>query len=174
MNDNPDNRRTRRIFRRALLAMVTIGMLGALDACKLTNGGNANVPPGPGCVSPSQCSAGENLNPPDQLLGERLFKDTRFGHYFATESGGAVNSPLGVGEPVVENVSSLPTPATLPGPMAGQAINCLQCHLVQQEINEPGGGMRTYTDFARRSPMPCRPEDTVHGGFTARKAAPMV
>jgi hypothetical protein len=159
---------------RGLLTLLMIAMILALSACKLTNGADANLPPGPGCLDPTECSVGENLNPPDQLLGERLFKDTRFGHYFATESGGDVNATLGVGEPVVENEVTTDPTQPLPGPMAGQAINCLQCHMVQQEINTPGGGMRAYTDFASRSPIPYRSGDTVHDGFTPRKAEPMV
>lgn len=154
----------------ALLATALL----ALGGCKATNGNQSNVPPGPGCVSPAACSSGENLNPPDQLLGERLFKDTRFGHYFATQSGGDVNASLGAGEPVVEKELTTHPNQPLPGPMAGQAINCLACHLVQQERNEPGGGIQAYTDFARLSPLPARPEDTVHGDFTPRKAEPMV
>jgi len=163
----------RRIHQWVLAALAIIGF-GLLAGCKMTNGGNPDSPPGPGCLSPTQCSSGEKLNPPDQLLGERLFKDTRFGHYFAVQSGGDVNASLGVGEPVVENEITTDPTQPLPGPMAGQAINCLQCHLVQQELNEPGGGMQAYTDFASRSPIPSRPVDTVHGGFTARKAEPMV
>ncbi|MGA9855052.1 MAG: hypothetical protein WBR29_07240 [Gammaproteobacteria bacterium] len=161
------------IHRWALAGLVITGF-GLLTACKMTNGGNPDSPPGAGCLSPTQCSSGEALNPPDQLLGERLFKDTRFGHYFAVQSGGDVNASLGVGEPVVENEITTNPTQPLPGPMAGQAINCLQCHLVQQELNEPEGGMQAYTDFASRSPLPSRPADTVHGNFTARKAEPMV
>jgi hypothetical protein len=152
----------------------TAALLALAAGCNLTNGNQTNVPPGLGCLNPKSCSVGEVLNPPEQLVGERLFKDTRFGHYFATESGGAVNSTLGTGEPVVETELTTDPNQPLPDPMAGQAINCLQCHLVQQEINEPNGGMHAYTDFARRSSIPSRTEDTVHSGFTPRKAAPMV
>ncbi len=173
VNNEPNTGIIRRIHHWVLAFLVITGF-GLLAGCNMTNGGNPDSPPGPGCLSPTQCSSGEKLNPPDQLLGERLFKDTRFGHYFAVQSGGDVNASLGVGELVVENEITTDPTQPLPGPMAGQAINCLQCHLVQQELNEPGGGMRAYTDFASRSPTPSRPEDTVHGDFTARKAEPMV
>ncbi|HEX7965299.1 MAG TPA: hypothetical protein VF651_06240 [Gammaproteobacteria bacterium] len=133
-------------------------MLLALDACKFTNG----PPP----------TENEAADPPEVVIGERLFKDTRFGHYFAAQSGGDVNASLGVGESVVEDVKTLGQP--LPGPMAGEAVNCLQCHLVEQLAGTAGGGMRAYADFAARSPMPARAEDTLHGGFTARNAASMV
>ncbi|MGB9429531.1 MAG: hypothetical protein WCC11_06590 [Gammaproteobacteria bacterium] len=164
--------------RRGVRGLMLAGLLASLGAllsgCKLTNGGQTNVPPGPGCVSPSECSVGEALNPPDQLLGERLFKDPRFGQYFVTHSGGAING-VNVGEPTVANVPTTNPAISLPGPMAGQSMNCLQCHLVQQEMDVPGGGMRAYTNFAGRAPHPLRPEDaSTQGAFTARKPAPMV
>lgn len=164
-----------RVVASASLGIGLPATLLILGACNLTNGGNPDAPPGPGCqnTATSGCSV-ETLNPPDQLLGERLFKDTRFGHFFATTYDGDVNAPLAVGESVVSAIVTDGKPATLPGPMAGQAVNCLQCHLVQQELTVPGGGMRTYADFAQRSPTPLRPEDTVHGDFTPRNAASMV
>ena len=161
--------------RNLLVGAGIAALLATLVACNMTNGTNPDTTASPGCVNVGHCaSSSEVLNPPDQLMGERLFKDTRFGHYFATESNGAVNSPLAVGESVVKDVVNDGTPATLPGPMAGQAVNCLQCHLVQQEIDQVGGGMRTYADFAQRSPTPVRTADTIHGDFTARNAADMV
>src|SRR5579871_3607962 len=118
-----------------IAAAVVTALLATLAACNLSNGTNPDTTVSPGCVNVGHCdSSSEVLNPPDQLMGERLFKDTRFGHYFATESNGNVNAPLAVGESVVQDVVNDGTPATLPGPMAGQAVNCLQCHLVQQEI----------------------------------------
>ncbi len=173
MNKHPDTHR-HRILLGALLA-VSIGCAaGGLSGCNQTNGGTPNSPPGPGCVTPTECSAGEVLNPPDQLLGERLFKDTRFGQFFAISSGGDVNGSLDVGEPVVATEITTDPSQPLPDPMAGEAINCLQCHLVQQDLNTPGGGMRAYTDFASHAPQPVRPQDTVHTDFTPRKAEPMV
>lgn len=159
---------------RLLLAAMLVALSATLAGCKLTNGGQTNVPPGPGCVSPSECSVGEALNPPEQLLGERLFKDPRFGEYYVTHSGGAING-VSVGEPTVASVPTTNPAVSLPGPMVGQSMNCLQCHLVQQEMNVPGGGMRAYTNFAGRAPHLVRPEDEAsQGAFTARKPAPMV
>lgn len=156
------------------LATVLLTLSTALTGCKLANGGQTNVPPGPGCVSPSECSVGENLNPPDQLLGERLFKDPRFGQYYVTHSGGAING-VNVGQSIVATVPTTNPDVSLPGPEAGSSITCLSCHLVQQEMNVPGGGMRAYTNFAGRALHPVRPEDTAtQGAFTARKPAPMV
>ncbi|MGH8398914.1 MAG: hypothetical protein ACRETA_11840 [Gammaproteobacteria bacterium] len=155
-------------------ATVLLILCVALAGCKLTNGGQTNVPPGPGCVTPSECSAGETLNPPDQLLGERLFKDPRFGQYYATHSNGTING-VNVGQSIVATVPTTNPDVSLPGPEAGTSITCLSCHLVQQEMNVPGGGMRAYTNFAGRALHPVRPEDTAtQGALTARKPAPMV
>lgn len=144
------------------LSLAALGLLAALlalGACKLTNGGGA---------------ADDDSDPPEVQLGERLFKDTRFGHYFTVESQGRVNAPLPEGESVVATTVTA-THGDLIGPMRGQAVNCLQCHLVEQQVGVPGGGMRTYADFAPRSPMPVRAEDTIHiSGFTPRNAADMV
>ncbi|HBH81667.1 MAG TPA: hypothetical protein DDY39_17720, partial [Nitrospira sp.] len=43
-----------------------------------------------------------------------------------------------------------------PGPFKGRSMNCRACHLVDDVLEAPGGGMRSYTDFARRSPIPAR------------------
>jgi hypothetical protein len=81
----------------------------------------------------------------------------------------AVNQPLAVGDPVVAVVQSLNGP--MPGPFAGQSINCRSCHFVTEFQNTPGAGNRTYADFTTRSPIP-RPMD----GFTntPRNAKQMV
>lgn len=84
-----------------------------------------------------------------QALGERLFLDTRFSQYFAAHMTG-VNQPLAVGDPVVQQVQT--TNGTLPGPFAGQSINCRSCHFVTEF--QGGAGNRTYSDFTTRSPIP--------------------
>jgi len=86
-----------------------------------------------------------------QALGERLFLDTRFAEYFAANMTG-VNNPLAVGDPVVQQVET--TSGTLPGPFAGQSINCRSCHFVTEFQGVPGAGNRTYADFTSRSPIP--------------------
>jgi cytochrome c peroxidase len=89
--------------------------------------------------------------PPADSIGEALFLDTRFGEFFAANMTG-VNSPLLVGDPVVERVQTLNGP--LPGPFAGQAINCRSCHFVTEFEGVAGAGNRTYSDFTTRSPIP--------------------
>jgi len=89
--------------------------------------------------------------PADQNVGERIFVDTRFAEYFAENMTG-VNDPLTTGDPVVAQVS---TPiGMLPGPFAGQSINCRSCHFVTEFTGVQGVGNRTYADFVTHSPMP--------------------
>jgi hypothetical protein len=89
--------------------------------------------------------------PADQNVGERIFVDTRFAEYFAVNMTG-VNDPLPVGDPVVAQVN---TPiGMLPGPFAGESINCRSCHFVTEFTGIQGVGNRTYADFVTHSPMP--------------------
>ena len=93
----------------------------------------------------------------DVNIGERLFLETRFSEYFYTNSGGDANAVI-PGDPVVATLNT--TSGTVPGPFAGQAMNCRQCHLVDEEgFGQFGNqtlGNRTYCDFASRSPIPLR------------------
>src|SRR5262245_66286180 len=50
-------------------------------------------------------------------------------------------------------------------------MNCRACHLVDDVLTVPGGGMRTYADFARRSPIPDRADGRTH---TPRNSPPLV
>jgi cytochrome c peroxidase len=124
----------------------------------------------------TSCGAGQapqfetdaDVTPAEDSIGERLFLDTRFAEYFATHMTG-VNQPLGVGDPAVDQVYS--TTGTLPGPFAGQSINCRSCHFVTEFQGVAGAGNRTYADFTTRSPLP-----QPIGGFTLtpRNAMQMV
>lgn len=71
-----------------------------------------------------------------------------------------VNAPLAVGDPVVATAQTANGP--LPGPFAGQSINCRSCHFVVEFQGVQGAGNRTYADFADHSPIP-----RVLTGFTA-------
>ena len=105
------------------------------------------------------CSAGKAPNfpteaeftPAEDSIGERLFLDTRFAQYFATHMTG-VNQPLTAGDPVVDLVHT--TNGTLPGPFAGQSINCRSCHFVTEFQGVSGAGNRAYSDYTTRSPLP--------------------
>src|SRR5262245_7832485 len=103
-------------------------------------------------------SAQEEHDPADITIGERLFLETRFAQFFAANATD-LNAPLpDGGDPVVETTETTGDP--LAGPFAGLAINCRSCHLVDEQLvidplglpDFSEGGMRTYADFARRSP----------------------
>ena len=74
----------------------------------------------------------QDEDPAEVALGERLFLETRFAEFFARTSGGEVNRPLPAGDPVVDTTETTGDP--LPGPFAGQAINCRACHMVDEQL----------------------------------------
>ncbi len=121
-----------------------------------------------GCTSEGESPA-EAADPPEVALGERLFKETRFAQFFAEHSGGDVNRALLQGDPMVAETITLEDP--FPGPFAGESMNCAACHLVDQHVETPGGGIRTYADFARRSPVPERQDGRQ---VTVRNSPPLV
>jgi hypothetical protein len=61
--------------------------------------------------------------------------------------------------------------APLPGPFAGQSINCRSCHFVTEFQGVTGAGNRTYSDFTTRSPIPLPMNGFDH---TPRNAMQMV
>src|SRR5271170_5610939 len=101
--------------------------------------------------APNFKSEDEGVTPAEDSIGERLFLDTRFAQYFAAHMTG-VNQPLAAGDPVVDQVYT--TTGTLPGPFAGQSMNCRSCHFVTEFQGVTGAGNRTYSDFTTRSPIP--------------------
>jgi len=119
----------------------------------------------------------QDEDPAEVAIGERLFLETRFAEFFARNSNGEVNAPLPAGDPVVDTTETTGDP--LDGPFAGQAINCRACHLVDEQLavdplgipDFSAGGMRTYADFARRSPVPEREDGLTH---TPRNSPPLV
>lgn len=96
----------------------------------------------------------EESDPAEVAIGERLFLETRFAQLFFAKSNGDANAVLATGDPTVD--FSVTTTGVLPGPFAGTSMNCRSCHLVDEQLGVAGGGMRTYADFARRSPIPAR------------------
>jgi hypothetical protein len=90
---------------------------------------------------------------PEALLGKRFFLETRFAQFFFAHSNGDVNKPLSTGDPVLDQTVTLTVP--VPGPFAGQSMNCRACHLFDEQ-NANGRGYRSYADFAIRSPIPDR------------------
>ena len=114
----------------------------------------------PTAAHPSSNSP-RTFDPPEVTNGERLFLETRFAQFFKAyvDAGGRVNTPLPAGDPVMMLTETTTPGQGLPGPFAGLSMNCRACHLVDEHVGTPGGGMRTYADFARRSPIPARVED---------------
>ena len=98
----------------------------------------------------------------EQSVGERLFVETRFAQSFKAflNNGGNVNAP-NIGDPVVDTLVTTGAPID-PGPFKGMSMNCRTCHIVDDLLTAPGGGMRTYADFARRSPIPARADGKTH------------
>src|ERR1043165_5265064 len=94
----------------------------------------------------------EEADPPEVAIGERLFLETRFAQFFAAHFDGNVNHDLASGDPSVAATLTLGAP--LPGPFAGQSMNCRACHLVDE--HHDAAGNRTYADYARLSPIPDR------------------
>ena len=124
-----------------------------------------------GCSSSGTADLSSLSDPPEVAIGERLFLETRFAQFFSAHFTGNVNAPLpfGQGDPTMDVTVTLGDP--LPGPFQGKTMNCRGCHLVDEQVEQEGGGMRTYTDFAQRSPIPDRGD----GRFvTARNSPPLV
>ena len=154
-------RADRKLPSHRLLGLVIGVVAGALIAGIVASGcGSGEAPAAPTEV---------DVTPAADSIGEALFLDTRFAEYFAANMTG-VNSPLATGDPVVAQVQTLNGP--LPGPFAGQSINCRSCHFVTEFEGVAGAGNRTYSDFTTRSPIP----RTQPNGFdhTPRNAMQMV
>ena len=62
----------------------------------------------------------------------------------------------------------------LPGPFAGQSINCRSCHFVTEFQGVGGAGNRTYADFTTRSPIPTGQSQPNGFDHTPRNAMQMV
>ncbi len=127
------------------------------------------------------CSSSNDSPPPpiasagtpgaEEAVGERLFLETRFAQSFkaSLDNGGDINDPT-IDDRVVETVETLSVPIN-PGPFKGLSMNCRACHFVDDVLDAPRGGMRTYTDFARRSPLPARADGKT---VAVRNSPPLV
>jgi len=138
-------------------------------------GSDSSTPPPASTATPTPTATATatqtatDEDPPEVQTGERLFLETRFAQFFFAHSNGAVNQPLAQGDAVVDTSETTGPP--LPGPFQGTSINCRSCHLVDELQDNAGGGVRSYEDFARHSPIPAR--DGV-GGTTTRNSPTMV
>jgi hypothetical protein len=132
---------TMRAKKLSVMWMATGALLFA-TAWSMTSCGGGDAP---------QFKTDADVTPAEDSIGERLFLDPRFAQYFAAHMTG-VNQPLTVGDPVVQQVYT--ANGTLPGPFAGQSMNCRSCHFVTEFQGVSGAGNRTYSDFTARSPIP--------------------
>ena len=119
--------------------------------------------------------AEEEADPAEITNGERLFLETRFAQFFKVflDGGKTVNDPLTEGDPVLDTVVNWQAPSA-EHPFKGLSMNCRSCHFVDElGVEEPlqGYGMRTYSDFARRSPVPAREDGKT---VTVRNSPPLV
>ncbi len=142
------------------LSLIFAGLVTGVVVSMVTGCGSS--------AAPSLGGEATKITPAADPIGERLFLDTRFSQYFATHMT-SVNAPLQAGDPIVASVPTLT--GTLPGPFAGQSINCRSCHFVTEFQGVAGGGNRTYADFIERSALPL-----TQNGFatTPRNAMQMV
>jgi hypothetical protein len=78
----------------------------------------------------------EDADPPEVAIGERLFLETRFAQFFFANAKGNANAVLPAGDPVMDTTQT--TGASLPGPFAGQSMNCRNCHFVDEHLGQEG------------------------------------
>jgi cytochrome c peroxidase len=147
------------MIRRAVRLVVAAGAL-ALAAVWI-----AAAPRGPWAVARA-AEEEEEGDPPEVVAGERLFLETRFAQHFFEKSGGDVNAYGVPRDPSLDR--TVTTDDSLRGPFSGKSMNCRACHLVDEHRGTRGGGVRTYADFARRSPIPDRGD----GGVTTLRNSP--
>ena len=97
----------------------------------------------------------ENENDPAQIsIGERLFLETRFAQsYYANPSKA---------DPSLDK--TVTTKSALKGPFSGKTMNCRACHMVDEHAKNPAAGMRSYSDYAMRPPVPARADGAKTSG----------
>lgn len=105
------------------------------------------------------CGGGEGGTPAEAapaevVIGRRLFQETRFAQYFAANFGGNVNVAPPPADPVLATTAT--TMGSIPGAIAGPTMSCRGCHLHREGEGFANGGIRTFSDYARRSPLPLR------------------
>lgn len=102
------------------------------------------------CMLAGPYAARAEAEPAEIAVGERIFLETRFARQYAVAPEQA--------DPVLEHTRDS-AGRGLGNPFRGKTMSCRACHLVDELAGTQGAGMRTYTDFARRSPVPRHPGD---------------
>ena len=87
-------------------------------------------------------------------IGERLFLETRFAQAYYANPNKA--------DPVMDKTKM--TSTSLRGAFAGKTMNCRVCHMVDEHAENPSAGMRSYTDYAKRPPVPSRKDGAITSG----------
>jgi cytochrome c peroxidase len=108
-------------------------------------------------------------DPAEILAGERLFLEGRFAQFFEANAAGNLNAPLVAGDPELDmlNVEG----GQVVSPFTGDTFSCGACHMVDQALDLPGAGMRTYDDFSIKTPVTQRNDGLPH---TVRNSPPLV
>jgi len=132
---------TPRARRRLLFFSLSVALSSTLAAC--------HAPP-----------AALPEDPPEVVIGERLFLETRFSQFGFANLATNVNQPWPRGDTVVDTLETLGDPRA--NPFAGQAMNCRVCHLVDDGAAAEPLAVRAYADFARQSPIPARGDGHGH------------
>ena len=112
------------------------------------------------------------------LIGERLFLEQRFSHFYysQTKTSNDVNVPLKHGDPSLNKTVrffGLP-PYQIPftkSSFSGGAYSCRSCHMVDEHLPQKELGMRSYADFASKSPITVRDNNKI---VTARNSPILV
>ncbi len=133
-------------------------MAFGLTGCSDTSAPSATAASSPSPLRPEPPP--EGTDSAAETIGERIFLETRFAQAFKqfVAKGGNLNDP-GANDPVLDTTATTtPGSPIAPGPFKGLTMNCRACHLVDELVDAPVGGMRTYANFARRSPIPERPD----------------
>lgn len=141
--------------------------LALFGSLLLAAGCSKSSDPAPPPVSPDP-PPGDPV-PPEVAVGERLFREPRFAQFFAVNAGGDLNQALPTGDRAVETI--VVDGVEQVSPFADSTQSCASCHLSDQGVTLPGGGVRAWTDFAKSAKTTERADGVRE---TARKVAPLV
>jgi cytochrome c peroxidase len=88
----------------------------------------------------------EEHDPAQVTIGERLFLEARFAQaYYARPK---------MADPALSK--TITVNGALKSPFAGKTMSCRACHMVDEHKDTPAAGMRSYSDYAKRPPVPNR------------------
>lgn len=100
------------------------------------------------------CISEEKKDPAEVTIGERLFLETRFAQAYYANPNKA--------DPAV--AKTITVNGAFKSPFAGKTMNCRACHMVDEHAENPSAGMRTYSDYSKRPPVPLRDDGNKTSG----------